>query len=719
GKWLRDFAEDMQQFYNISKEEVFSIERVFSDAGVGIGESIEKWADSSLGKVGRNLVTYSLALDKMFNLSTGTSAKGMISFAREFGMSMTAAKDSMTKAYFLGRQSGIGGEYFVSNLQKTATALSNLGISVDGVTDFLYILQNRLRDIGVPRHLAAKEAAAGLNQISQGLSKLSTDWKVILGEFLYKKEGLAAKHAFDDGMIRLVGNPIDFQKYVSKIVGFIRGRTSSDAQLREVLEKSGGGLGWGPSGARTALQFDEAYRSGDRVSMGKMKKEMETFRKDVKGSLDRQASTETKFRRAFNRWMKGLAKVGRGLLGLAISFMGRLYMAIQSIPIIVSNLFSGESGRRQNAALSAEMDRIGSAGMDIVGGEIKGGAEMMKDAGIEGGEAVLGDMLDNTIEMMTWDPKDVLSKMEDQTPKGPKKMPQPTSDLKVVAIPVQSTGEHKVHMPENPVNEKGLLEQVLGTSAKDTWKGHGARIINYGVDDSGNIMVGLVGDCPRCGLVLGKPQKNIMGSAFTSGIPGLDKSASMESRGDGVSISNVKTKEKAVVDLSDPGGLAKLSKMSVSQKARRKDAETVPLDPKLSKILGGISERFPGKEIKVYRGATEKGQAGQHSKGRAMDIAVEGVSNKDLFKYIRSNIKGGGKGYYPNQPFVHVDTRPGSAVWVDFSKPKQKGAEKLGGVEANKWLQENVGRERRRSEPNRTDLKDNDYFTGDAIPKKG
>ena len=275
--WLRDFSETMHQFYGMGKDEVFAVERVFISAGVGIGQSLEKVADKSLGMVGQNLVSYSFALDKMFNLATGTSANSMVSFARSFGLSMTEAKDSVTKMYFMGREAGLGGEYFVSNLQKSSKALSDLGIAADSVSDFLFTLQSSLRAIGVPKHLAGREAAKGLQQISQGLSSMSTDWKVLLGEQLYGKEGLAAKQEFEYGITRMVENPQDFESYISKIVDIVRERTSSKEQLLEVLQKAQGGLGFGISGARSALRINEAVKGGKTYKSEDYKKEVSTF----------------------------------------------------------------------------------------------------------------------------------------------------------------------------------------------------------------------------------------------------------------------------------------------------------------------------------------------------------------------------------------------------------------------------------------------------------
>ena len=519
--WLRDFSETMHQFYGMGKDEVFAVESVFIAAGVGIGQSINKVADKSLGMVGQNLVSYSFALDKMFNLATGTSANSMVHFAKEFGQSMSEAKDSVTKMYFMGRESGLGGEYFVSNLQKTSKALSELGISVDSVSNFLFTMQNRLRAIGVPKHLAGKEAAQGLQQISQGLSSMSVDWKVLLGEQLYGKKDLEAKQEFEYGLLRMVDNPEDFEEYISKVVDIVRERTSSEAQLREVLEKAQGGLGLGISGARSALLANKAVKSGDTFKSEDYKKEIKAFREELKGTFEREKSKESQFRLAFNKMMLGLAKIGRGLLALAINFMTRLYLAMKSAPVILANLFAGKSGQQNNLKLLAAIDKQTSKDLPDIYDEMQGGAEQLAEGGQEALGAVVGEALNTMADSFSLDAFGGASE-EPKVPRGSGKDPYGQSHLQVVRVPVASSGAYDAPPTEekDPINDKSMLEHILGSNDK-AWKGHGVKIVNYGVDDSGNIMLGLIGDCPRCALVFGSKMADITSSSSLPGTGGV------------------------------------------------------------------------------------------------------------------------------------------------------------------------------------------------------
>ena len=82
------------------------------------------------------------------------------------------------------------------------------------------------------------------------------------------------------------------------------------------------------------------------------------------------------------------------------------------------------------------------------------------------------------------------------------------------------------------------------------------------------------------------------------------------------------------------------------------------LDPRLVWVLGKIAEAFPDRPIVIMSGYRPDAHSSLHRSGRALDLAVQGVSNEDLFRTCRrlSNV---GCGYYPNGAFVHFDVGPG------------------------------------------------------------
>jgi hypothetical protein len=95
------------------------------------------------------------------------------------------------------------------------------------------------------------------------------------------------------------------------------------------------------------------------------------------------------------------------------------------------------------------------------------------------------------------------------------------------------------------------------------------------------------------------------------------------------------------------------------------------IDPRLVWVLGKIAEAFPDRPIVILSGYRPDSHSSLHRVGRALDVAVQGVSNEDLFRACR-RLSSVGCGYYPNGAFVHFDVRPWGSErvqWVDEARP--------------------------------------------------
>jgi len=96
------------------------------------------------------------------------------------------------------------------------------------------------------------------------------------------------------------------------------------------------------------------------------------------------------------------------------------------------------------------------------------------------------------------------------------------------------------------------------------------------------------------------------------------------------------------------------------------------LHPRLLGLIQQIALAYPGRSVAVYSGyRRDARRSSPHLRGRAIDMAVNGVANEQLFAFCRT-MRDTGCGYYPNQPFVHVDVREpshGSAAWIDNAAP--------------------------------------------------
>lgn len=102
-----------------------------------------------------------------------------------------------------------------------------------------------------------------------------------------------------------------------------------------------------------------------------------------------------------------------------------------------------------------------------------------------------------------------------------------------------------------------------------------------------------------------------------------------------------------------------------------------PIHWRLTTILVALAAHFPGKTMTVVSGyrdprvRTSSAHRSNHTRGRAIDLRIEGVSNRALRDLVRRSFEGVGIGYYPNSSFVHIDIRERSAQWIDFAGPGQ------------------------------------------------
>jgi len=92
------------------------------------------------------------------------------------------------------------------------------------------------------------------------------------------------------------------------------------------------------------------------------------------------------------------------------------------------------------------------------------------------------------------------------------------------------------------------------------------------------------------------------------------------------------------------------------------------VDSELLEMLEEIRHHF-GKPIKInsgcrcpsYNARIGGSEFSQHTKGRAADIVIDGVSPEIVQEYIDTEIAPGGLGKY--ETFTHIDSRTGYARW--------------------------------------------------------
>jgi uncharacterized protein YcbK (DUF882 family) len=132
----------------------------------------------------------------------------------------------------------------------------------------------------------------------------------------------------------------------------------------------------------------------------------------------------------------------------------------------------------------------------------------------------------------------------------------------------------------------------------------------------------------------------------------------------------------AVPVMSDEGGFAATDLDRLAHLLRAGSGEEHPLDPRTLSLVYRIQMHFGAPELVFVSGyrVPKPGSHSNHGKGRAVDLVVPGVADEEVARFARDQ---GfvGVGVYPTSQFVHVDIRPRSYFWVDFSGPRAKNRE--------------------------------------------
>jgi uncharacterized protein YcbK (DUF882 family) len=86
-----------------------------------------------------------------------------------------------------------------------------------------------------------------------------------------------------------------------------------------------------------------------------------------------------------------------------------------------------------------------------------------------------------------------------------------------------------------------------------------------------------------------------------------------------------------------------------------------PIARKTLMMLADLAEVYEGKTVEfvsVYRVQPGESMTSPHRDGRAFDFRIRGVQLRTIRDYLWKKYTEVGVGWYPNEQFVHMDTRP-------------------------------------------------------------
>jgi uncharacterized protein YcbK (DUF882 family) len=132
----------------------------------------------------------------------------------------------------------------------------------------------------------------------------------------------------------------------------------------------------------------------------------------------------------------------------------------------------------------------------------------------------------------------------------------------------------------------------------------------------------------------------------------------------------------AVPSEADEGAFASADLDRIAHLLRAMSGDEHPVDPRTLALVYRIQVHFGVPEVRVVSGyrVPKPGSHSNHGKGRAMDLIVPGLADEEVARFARG-LGFVGVGVYPTSQFVHVDVRPRSYFWIDYSGPRMKNKE--------------------------------------------
>jgi len=517
---IAGIQETFQRFMGINRQEVQAVSQAFVDGGLSVSQMLAK-VDTQINNVQSSALTVTFALDKMFEIPAGDSAKRMVGLMADYGKNADEARESLIQMYMVGKQSGTGALQFVRNVETAGEELRQFGYDIDDTINLLAHVQEDFAGIGVPKQFAGRQAALGIQQIASGITKMSDSWKIIVAERLGYGRGLQGRQRMMDAFARVLErkNTNEIVRTVQAVYDIAMEAVggADENRARYYIETQ---MGFGFEGARVVAKIGKDVKEGKVVEAAKSAKEdMEILRR----SFGIEAQKQSKFERFMNQWLKGLSKVGQGLLGLVGNTLAMLIAYFRALPAYLANAVMGRT--QANEQLVANLHAFDVQAAAHTEKMSRGFDQMIAAMGKMGGD-VLGSSLKSLRAAWNFDPTAAMQPgAGGGAPGAVGEMWQPTqatvqfAPISLSALTEGGAGIKHVVNVSVPVKS---VQRGPGSGRGGEWVGGGVSVIATGVDTQGNINLSIMGNCPRCGFIFGSTtptsETEIMGEGEYRGL---------------------------------------------------------------------------------------------------------------------------------------------------------------------------------------------------------
>jgi hypothetical protein len=377
--WLDGFQERAQKFYGISRGAVLSIVSQYVNAGVSLSDFLSVY-DASLGEVGTNAVTATLALDRTFELANGFTARGAIAQMRAHGYSMHDAVSRMALMESAVAKAGLGVERTITWALQAAQNVRRFGIDAQQLVEASIAFSRSRRNKGLGQQTGV---AQGLSEFTQGLSSLSTARELWMAEQLGYGKGLLGRWAMRD-MLKNVDSTRLLQ--IAKMFRDEAVRSGGDeTNARFFLERQGFGF----EGARAI------YELGDLTNKDLKLSELDAQALgNLRSAFVDEGSKVSENQRKLNAILASMRTVAQTSMSILSDAVAFVIVGVESLPYIMLG-----TGAQRRAAY-AELERIT--------GDLTGNAALfwsgLKSTG-EGIGQILEPHIRPIVKALVFDPK--------------------------------------------------------------------------------------------------------------------------------------------------------------------------------------------------------------------------------------------------------------------------------------------------------------------------
>lgn len=345
-KDLSSFQEIAQKKYGIGRKEVQAVAKDFIDAGIR-AKDMMKNVSSSLGEVGEDVVKLSLGVDKLFNMSTGTSSGKIVELMTDYGDTLEEASKKYLRVASAAQESGIGVQKFIDSVYSGSQALKQYGIDLEDVSNVMRTIQKQYESMGLTEEKAGSLAGEGVSNLTTAIQNMSQDKKRELAMVLFPgKDASSALMEFEQGFMRAKEGK-DEGFFLQIGAAMQRKVNSSGSRREDQLEFARAYYGLNYQGFSAVVDT----KWGDIKSFGKGSP------KGLKESFDVEGKTMSELEKMQYDLIQGLATIGRGILKVLVGILGAVVTGFRMMYMSTKlSLTDFDSNER----IYAEMDRLWS-----------------------------------------------------------------------------------------------------------------------------------------------------------------------------------------------------------------------------------------------------------------------------------------------------------------------------------------------------------------------